>query len=133
MDSPSRKHDDEDALLLKTELAGAVGIPLPPVRYDDSWGVNARVGYRALPFLALETEYEWLDGIGILTPIGRVAEYRPQTLTGNVKLIAPTWRVQPYLVAGGGVGFWRVDVAPDRSGAARSVPRDRTHPRRHRT
>ena len=37
MDSPSRKHDDEDALLLKTELAGAPA-PTPAIAGTEPFG-----------------------------------------------------------------------------------------------
>ncbi len=96
--------------LLSTELAGAVGVPLPPVSYDNSWGLNARVGYRAFSFLALEAEYEWMKGIGINVNGAPVATYKPHTLTGNVKLFLPIWRVQPYLLAGGGVSIYDVEA-----------------------
>ena len=43
-------------------------------------------------------------------PIGK---FRPNTLTGNVRLYLPTGRIQPYIVAGISAGFWDFDAGPN--------------------
>lgn len=99
--------------LFSTEIAGVAGVQPLPLTYDDSWGLNARLGYRALSWLALEVQYEWMDGIDVGVAGVNFATYKPHTLTGNLKLYLPVWRVQPYLLAGGGLAIYSVDfIAP---------------------
>ncbi len=99
--------------LFQTEIYSAAGFAAVPLDYSDSWGFNVRAGYRLLSFLAIEAQYEWLDGIDISGPaIGPIGTYEPDVLTGNLKLILPTWRVQPYALAGIGMTSWDIDFAP---------------------
>lgn len=99
--------------LFQTEIYSAAGVGTVPLDYSDSWGFNVRAGYRLLSFLAIEAQYEWLDGIDISAPaFGPVGTYDPNVLTGNLKLILPTWRIQPYVLAGIGLTSWSLDVAP---------------------
>jgi len=98
--------------LFQTQLYTALGAPTSQLTYSDSWGVNARVGYRLLSFLAVEAQYEWLDGIDINYQNRLIGTYSPNVLTGNFKLLLPTWRLQPYALAGIGLTSWRLDIAP---------------------
>jgi opacity protein-like surface antigen len=95
--------------LFTTEIANLAGVPPIPLTYDDSWGLNARLGYRALSWLALEVQYEWMKGIDVGLAGVNFATYKPHTLTGNLKLYLPVWRVQPYLLAGGGLAIYSLD------------------------
>jgi hypothetical protein len=100
--------------LFKTEIYTAAGAGTVPLDYSDSWGFNVRAGYRLLSFLAIEAQYEWLDGIDISAPaFGPIGTYEPDVLTGNLKLILPTWRLQPYALAGIGIASWDIDFAPN--------------------
>ena len=84
----------------------AFGVPVS-VDVEESQGINARIGYRfAGGFFATEVQYEWVDDfdIGLSAvgvPVGS-ARLGGHIVTLNAKLIAPIWRIQPYLMAGAG-------------------------------
>lgn len=97
--------------LFEQELKDLVGFVGPVTSLTDSGGVNVRAGYRALSWLALEAQYEWVDGLGVvLANTIEVAEFRPQSVTANIKWILPFWRIQPYALTGFGVAFWEVET-----------------------
>jgi opacity protein-like surface antigen len=80
------------------------------VDVSNSWGAGGRLGYRLGSWFTAEVQYEWIDpfdvdlsGVGI--PIGS-ASLEAQTVTLNGRLIAPTWRTQPYLLVGIGGAFY---------------------------
>ena len=98
--------------LFSTEITNALGVTPPPLSYDNSWGLNARLGYRIFSALAIEAQYEWMQGIDISTFGVPVGTWKPHTVTGNLKLYLPIWRVQPYLLAGGGVSIWSIEFSP---------------------
>jgi opacity protein-like surface antigen len=82
---------------------------------DDSGGVNALVGYRVWSWFALELEYEWIDEYDIKGKTNipgtsaRLYSIEGHTITANTKWIVPFWRIQPYLLLGGGVAISEVD------------------------
>jgi hypothetical protein len=79
---------------------------------DDSAGVNGVVGYRMLSFLAGELQYEYVDGFDITAvagPVTQKIEVQSHLLTANLKVVAPIWRVQPYVLGGIGVIRWEFD------------------------
>ncbi len=76
---------------------------------DDTWGGHARLGYRALSWLAIEAEYEYLDNFEVSIDSQRAADLRAQTISGNLRLIVPIRRFQPYLVLGAGVTLFDLD------------------------
>ena len=76
---------------------------------DDSFGVNAVLGYRAVSWFAIELQYEWIaeydiqGSTDVPVPVsGNLYSIEGHTLTANTKWIVPFWRVQPYLLLGGG-------------------------------
>jgi hypothetical protein len=78
---------------------------------DDSGGLNALLGYRVASWFALELQYEWVDEYDIkgsteipVPASGDLYSIEGHTLTANTKWIIPFWRIQPYLLLGGGVG-----------------------------
>jgi opacity protein-like surface antigen len=75
---------------------------LTDIKVDDIWGVNARAGYRLTSWLALEGEYEWLDGIHAHLGSVNIARIGTQIATANFRLIAPFGRFQPYFLGGAG-------------------------------
>jgi opacity protein-like surface antigen len=82
---------------------------LPPAQVGDTWGANARAGYRFNKFLATEVEYEWMNDFHLWvahTSIGRIEQ---QTVTANLKVIAPYHAFQPYFLVGAGIAFATLD------------------------
>ena len=112
--------------LFSTEITNALGVAPPPLSYDDSWGLNARAGYRIFSPLALEVQYEWMQGIDISSVGVPLGTWKPHTLTANLKLYLPIWRIQPYLLAGGGVGIWSIEFTPAGAAAVGLAQADKT-------
>jgi opacity protein-like surface antigen len=85
---------------------------------DDSWGINARVGYRAASWFAVEAQYEYIDAFDVKAKVGAPVSLPNTTFfsieghafTGNARLILPIWRVQPYLLFGAGYALYESDV-----------------------
>jgi opacity protein-like surface antigen len=107
----------EDAL---EDIANDEGVNLS---VDQSWAINARAGYRLASWVALELMYEYLDSFqidvdsvdvgGPPIPVGTtLADYSTHTGTLNLKLIVPTWRIQPYLLLGAGGQYFDLEASP---------------------
>jgi opacity protein-like surface antigen len=86
--------------LIEDQISDALPIG---ISVDDSWGIDAVLGYRAFSFLAAELEYEYVNGYDISASGVKLASLQSNVLTANLKAIMPFWRIQPYLL--GGVGF----------------------------
>jgi opacity protein-like surface antigen len=78
---------------------------------DDSWGLNAVLGYRMLSFVATELQYEYIDSfqIDVDVPADSRLELTGHVATLNLKLVLPTWRIQPYLLLGIGAAFYSAE------------------------
>jgi opacity protein-like surface antigen len=99
--------------LFQEKILSYAGLPASAAEIGDSKGFGARLGYRAMSWLALEVQYEWLDTFDFSnSTLGKFAEYRPQTVTANLKLFLPSGSVQPYLLVGAGISFWELDMLP---------------------
>jgi opacity protein-like surface antigen len=72
-------------------------------KVSNAWGLNARAGYRFHKFLAAEVEYEWLNHFGTRVEGISLGSIRAQTITANLKAIAPYGHWQPYVLAGLGL------------------------------
>ena len=91
------------------------------VSFNDTWGVNARVGYRLASWFALEGMYEWMDNFkikvdGFTDPdlaglLGAKVDYRTHTFSVNAKFLIPTWRLHPYLYLGIGGQYYDLDAS----------------------
>ncbi len=87
------------------------------VDIDDSWGLNARVGYRAASFIAFEFQYEWIDNFetevtsSSLPGQKATIDITGHSLTLNTKLIIPTWRIHPYFLLGAGYSLYKSDTS----------------------
>ena len=79
---------------------------------SNTWGVNGRLGYRFHKFLAVEAEYEWLSHFGMRINGNALGNASLQTITANLKVIAPYRQWQPYVLVGFGPTFASVDTAP---------------------
>jgi opacity protein-like surface antigen len=84
----------------------------PSFDLDESFGANALLGYRIWSWFALELQYEWVDEYDIKGSVelpiplsGKLYSIEGHTLTANTKWIIPFWRIQPYLLLGGGVAM----------------------------
>ena len=75
---------------------------------DDTWGADARVGYRVHPHLAIEGQGQYYGDFhlrGVVpgaTSASDVAKLEGLSFTTNVKIFPITGRVQPYFLLGGG-------------------------------
>lgn len=78
-------------------------------KISDTWGANARLGFRFHKFLAAEAEYEWLNHFGVRVGGVGVGTAELQTITANLKAIAPYRHWQPYVLVGFGVTLATVD------------------------
>ena len=79
------------------------------VNVDNTWGANARLGYRATSWLAVEAEYEYLDNFEVSVDSMRLADLQAQTISANLRFIVPIKRFQPYLVLGAGATMFSLD------------------------
>ena len=68
---------------------------------ENSMGLTTRLGYRFTPNLAFEGQFEWIDGFDIVADPGHRLE--TWSLTGNVKGLLMTGRIQPFGILGMGV------------------------------
>ncbi len=99
--------------LFQEKILSYAGLPPATAQIGDSKGLSARLGYRAMSWLALEVQYEWLDTFDFSnSTLGKFAEYKPQTVTANLKLFLPSGSLQPYLLVGAGISFWELDMLP---------------------
>ena len=99
--------------LFKDEIKSLTPDEFNNFSVGDSPGVNARIGYRIFSWLAMEAEYEWMQSMDLsYSDFGTTirGEFKPNTITGNLKIIMPTWRLQPYLIAGAGVALWKMEI-----------------------
>ena len=80
------------------------------VNEEPSVGLNARVGWRFLPWLATELQYEWMNEFNVETRSQECAKAKAQVLTGNIKLLAPYHAFHPYALAGVGAGRYESET-----------------------
>jgi len=79
------------------------------VEVGDTWGFNTRLGYRPLSWFSAEVEYEYLNNFGVSIDGIHLADLRAETISGNVRFIAPLRRFQPYLCLGAGATLFSLD------------------------
>lgn len=90
-------------------LAASFQVPPLPLQDKNSWGLNVRAGTQVYSWLAFELEYEWMKAFDIVQQNGAtLASYQPDIVTVNSKFILPFWRVQPYLLVGGGIAIFDI-------------------------
>jgi len=72
-------------------------------RVDAAFGVNGRIGYRLHPRVAVEAEFEWIDGFDIkVANDKKIATGDTWFVSGNVKGYVLTGRFQPFALVGAG-------------------------------
>jgi opacity protein-like surface antigen len=82
---------------------------LENITISDSWGANARLGYRLTSWFSVEAEYEWLQPFNAGLDGVHVGTLEAQSATANLRFIAPLSRFQPYLLLGVGALFLKVN------------------------
>jgi hypothetical protein len=96
--------------------------PPPPLDVDNSIGLNARAGYRFMPYLAAELHYEWGSEFDVDAGVFGETEIETHVATVNVKGIYTSPNVgpiQPYLLAGAGFMYAEADdIDVDETGFA---------------
>jgi opacity protein-like surface antigen len=80
------------------------------VNEETSVGINARLGWRFLPWAAAEIQYEWMNDFVVETRGAECLKVKSQVLTGNLKLYAPHHSFHPYALAGVGVGRYQQEA-----------------------
>jgi hypothetical protein len=96
----------------ESEVESIAGISGANTTSDDSWGYGGRIGWRVMPFLALEGQVEIQNRFEFDhdTPGGEVqSDLRFLTATLNAKGYLPMERFQPYVLVGGGYANANVD------------------------
>jgi opacity protein-like surface antigen len=82
---------------------------LENLKISDSWGANARLGYRLTSWFSVEAEYEWLQPFNVSLNGVHLGTLGAQSATANVRFILPLSRFQPYLLLGAGAMFLKGD------------------------
>lgn len=80
---------------------------------QNTWGFDARGGYRFTSWFALEGNVEYMSGFKTDGTLGS-SEIRTNTVTVAPKFILPFWRVQPYALIGIGAQHSHLDFSSDR-------------------
>jgi opacity protein-like surface antigen len=96
------------------QITGTLGDAVNPLpaQVGDTWGANARAGYRFHKYLAAEVEYEWMKDFPMWVAHTNIGKLQTQTATANLKIIAPYGAFQPYLLVGAGAIFTTVSHQP---------------------
>lgn len=96
-------------------LAAATRLSRIGITDDNSFGLDARAGYRFHPHLAAEADYQFIPGFSLSRSGGsRLADVTTHTFTLNGKAFAFTDTFQPYAV--GGFGFLHANTDPALAG-----------------
>jgi hypothetical protein len=102
VDTDDFEDDVQSALSAAGSPVGNVSIDV-----DDTWGLNARVGSRFGSRFAMELVGDWFDDADVdVSARGGLdgsADLEAWAVTYNIKGYLLTGRVQPYVLAGGGV------------------------------
>ena len=93
------------------QMTNTIGDAYNPLnaQVGDSWGLNARAGYRFNRFIATEVEYEWMKDFHMWVDHQAIGRAQLQTVTANLKVVAPYRTLQPYFLAGFGASFVTLD------------------------
>jgi opacity protein-like surface antigen len=81
---------------------------------DDAYGFDVWGGYRFVPHVAAEAQLEYLNGFDA-SIFGIDLDGQALAVTGNVKVFPfanLSDRVEPFLYAGMGVGWFEIDAGP---------------------
>lgn len=93
-------------------------IPGVGTSVDDSWGFDARVGYR-YRYAALETQFQYYDEFTLDANGATAATINAQSFSANLKGYPLSGRFQPYGLAG--FGFLRTSTDPTGNATTRAI------------
>ena len=79
----------------------------------DAAGIDMRGGYRLLPYLALEGDFQFYEGFDFDSDFSHNLDVLGFAFTANAKGYPLTGRIQPYGLFGIGVGVLAIDFAGD--------------------
>jgi opacity protein-like surface antigen len=88
---------------------------------DKSVGLNLVAGWRFLPWLAGELQYEGVKGYDVKLSGRRIFRMDSHTLTANARVYYPLERWQPYLLAGVGMAHYDIHQNLEVKGATINV------------
>lgn len=81
-------------------------------KVEDAASLNARLGYRAHPNVSFELVFDWITSHKVTGPANgfRIGDIENYMITGNIKGIPFTGRIQPYAIAGLGPLITRREI-----------------------
>jgi opacity protein-like surface antigen len=74
---------------------------------------NVRAGYRIWSWFALEAMYEGAYGVNSKLLGVKILDFNTHAVLGNLKFIAPIWRIHPYFALGFGAQYGDADFVDD--------------------
>jgi opacity protein-like surface antigen len=78
-----------------------------PIEMEKPLGLGVRAGYRFLPRLAAEAQFQWFSGADVELDVkankANAIQVETLTFTANLKAYLLTGRIQPFLLTGVGV------------------------------
>jgi opacity protein-like surface antigen len=78
-----------------------------PIEMEKPLGLGVRAGYRFLPHLAAEAQFQWFSGADVELDVkankANAIQVETLTFTANLKAYLLTGRIQPFLLTGVGV------------------------------
>jgi len=87
----------------------AFDFPATTTGTQNSWGLDARVGYRLHPHLGLEVNYQWAARYEITSGGMQLNTVETSTVTGNARIFIFDGPIAPYATLG--IGFMNADFA----------------------
>jgi hypothetical protein len=83
---------------------------LPGLDIESGWSANVRAGYRVASWIGFEAMYEGMYDLDmVVTGVGTAYSFESHSFFGNLKLIIPLWRVQPYFLFGLGAQYGKIE------------------------
>ena len=82
----------------------------PILDIESGWSANVRAGYRVASWIGFEAMYEGMYDLDmVVTGVGTAYSFETHSFFGNLKLIIPLWRVQPYFLFGLGAQYAKIE------------------------
>jgi opacity protein-like surface antigen len=88
------------------------------VGQQDSWGLDARAGYRVHPHVGVEGQYQWAARYELTSGGAQLNTIETHALTGNARVFIFRGPFEPYLLAGVGIVNAKLAHGDDKTEAA---------------